>query len=239
MAMQRDGDRVAVSLKRSHLRVAAILGGIVAGLVLFLGVRALDLIPNLNQPDEVGADAATWIAAQRFEITADQRPARGPTDAPVRIVEFTDYGCPYCRRHAMEVLPALFARFGDTLRYVVRHFPIPALTANAMSAAEAAECAHRQGRFWEYKAALVNQHDVLSDDLLLTQAEAVGLDREAFGRCLTEGTTRSAVERDILDGWELGVTGTPTFFINGRRFTGRMPLQRMVGYVELALETDG
>jgi protein-disulfide isomerase len=236
--MHHDSDRVAVSLKRSHLRVAAILGGIVAGLVLFLGVHALDLIPNLGTTEEVGADAATWAASQRFEVTAEDRPAHGPTDAPVTIVEFTDYGCPYCRRHATEVLPTLLERYGDTLRYVVRHFPIPALTVNAMRAAEAAECAHRQDRFWEYKEALVSQHDMLSDELLLTQAEAVGMDREAFGRCLTEGIARSAVERDILDGWELGVTGTPTFFINGRRFTGRMPLERMVGYVELALDTD-
>jgi protein-disulfide isomerase len=127
------------------------------------------------------------------------------------------------------------ARYGDTVRYVVRHFPIPALTTNAMGAAAAAECAHRQGRFWKYKDALLGQDDALSDELLRSQAEAVGLDLDRFSRCRTEPAAQNAVERDILDGWELGVTGTPTFFINGRRFTGRMPLVRMAGYVELAL----
>ena len=239
MRIQREGENVAVVFKAGHLKAVAVLAGIVAGFALFMGVRTLGLVPNLNPPDEIGADAATWNAAPRLDVVTDGSPAHGPSDAPVTIIEFTDYGCPYCRQHATEVLPALLEQYGDTLRYVVRHFPIPALTTNAIGAAEAAECAHRQGRFWEYKAALISQRDALSDDLLLAQAEAAGLDGDAFGRCLAEGTARAAVERDILQGWELGVTGTPTFFINGRRFTGRMPLVRMAGYVELALETDG
>jgi len=235
MQIRRDGDRVTVSVRAGHLRTAAVVGGAVLGFALFLGVRALGLIPNLNPREEVGADTATWEAAPRLEVGIQGRPARGPDQAPVTIVEFTDYGCPHCRRHAAEVLPALLARYGDTLRYVVRHFPIPALTTNAIGAAAAVECAHQQDRFWEYKEALLRQDDALADELLRSQAEAVGLDMDRFGRCLTDRAARDAVERDILDGWELGVTGTPTFFINGRRFTGRMPLDRMAGYVDLAL----
>lgn len=239
MQVRRDGDRIVVSLKAGHLKAAAIVAGVIAGFALFLGVRALGLIPSLNSADEVGADAATWNAAPRFEVATEGRPSRGPGDAPVTIIEFTDYGCPHCRRHATEVLPALLTQYGDKLRYVVRHFPIAALTTNAIGAAEAAECAHRQGLFREYKEALLRQSDTLSGDLLRSQAEAVGLDMDRFGRCMTDRTARDAVERDILDGWGLGVTGTPTFFINGRRFTGRMPLVRMAGYVDLALQPGG
>jgi protein-disulfide isomerase len=235
MQIRRDGNRIAVSFRASHLKAAAVVAGVAAGFALFLGVRALGLIPNLNPPDEVGADATTWNAAPLLEVATEGRPARGPADAPVTIVEFTDYGCPHCRRHTTEVLPALLTRYGDTLRYVVRHFPIPALTGNAIGAAEAAECAHRQGLFWEYKDALLRRSDELSGDLLRSQAEAVGLDMDRFDRCMTDRAALDVVERDILAGWELGVTGTPTFFINGRRFTGRMPLVRMAGYVDLAL----
>lgn len=239
MQIRREGDRVALSVRAGPLRAAAVGLGIAGGLALFLGVRALGLIPSLNPPEEVGADAAAWDAAPRMAVATEGRPARGPSDAPVTIIEFTDYGCPFCRRHATEVLPALLQRYGDTLRYVVRHFPIPALTPNALRAAQAAECAHRQGRFWEYTEALFAQATALSDGVLATQADAAGLDAATFERCLREGTAQQVVERDILDGWEAGVTGTPTFFINGRRFAGRMPLARMAGYVALALEGNG
>ncbi len=110
---------------------------------------------------------------------------------------------------------------------------------NALTAAEAAECAHRQGRFWEYKEALFSETEALSDELLLAQAMAIGLDAEPFGRCLRDAATRDVVERDILDAWGNGVTGTPTFFINGRRFRGVRSLEELEMYVTLALQADG
>lgn len=155
MEIQRDGDRVAVVMKASHLTTAAIvLAGVIGGAGLFLGVRAMGLVPTRSPVAETRADSA-WREAPRFEVATADRPFRGPPNAPVTIVEFTDYGCPFCRRHATEILPGLLERYGDTIRYVVRHFPIPALTVNALAAAEAAECAHQQGRFWEYKEALL------------------------------------------------------------------------------------
>jgi protein-disulfide isomerase len=235
--IQRDGDRVAIVLKAGHLTAAVVAAGAIAGAGLFLGLRAVGLIPT-HTPALPDPDPATWLEAPRYEVDLGDRPSVGPPDAPVTIVEFTDYGCPYCRRHATEVLPRLLEEYGDTIRYVVRHFPIPALTPHALAAADAAECAYRQDRFWEYKDALLRQAAELSDQLLRATALSVGLDTARFGRCLEEGGTRSIVERDILTGWKLGVMGTPSFFINGRRFRGVRRLEELEMYVDLALEEE-
>ena len=238
MEIRRDSDRIAVVLKTSHLTAAAIvLVGAICGVALFFGARAIGAVPGLARTTSVEPDSAAWSQAPRFDVATDDRPLRGSLDAAVTIVEFTDYGCPFCRRHAVEVLPDLLERYGDSIRYVVRHFPIPALTVNAIAAAEAAECAHRQGRFWDYKEALLRATDALTEETLRGQTTAAGLDAEPFMRCLDERATREIVERDILDAWRHGVTGTPTFFINGRRFRGARPLEELELYIQLALQT--
>jgi protein-disulfide isomerase len=103
----------------------------------------------------------------------------------------------------------------------------------------AAECAHQQARFWDYKELLLGQTDALSRDVLLAQAGALGLDEGSFRQCLNAQATRRIVERDILAAWEHGVTGTPTFFINGRRFQGARPLEEMQLYIDLAMRRNG
>jgi protein-disulfide isomerase len=240
MQIRRDGDHVAVVLKASHLTAVGIaLAGALGGAALFFGVKTIGVFPDLGSTAAVTLDSAAWWEAQRFEVDTTDRPSRGPSDAPVTIVEFTDYGCPFCRRHATEVLPDLLERYGDRIRYVVRHFPIPALTPNALAAADAAECAYRQDRYWEYREALVRETGSLSAEVLQGKAVAVGLDTESFAQCVADPATRDVVEGDILDAWEHGVTGTPTFFIDGRRFVGARPLEELELYVGLALQTDG
>lgn len=235
MKIERDGDRVAIVLKAGHLTAAIVVAGAIGGAGLFLGMRGVGLIPT-RTPPLPDPDPVTWTQAPRYEVDLGDRPTLGPRDAPVTIVEFTDYGCPYCRRHATEVLPRLLEEYGDAIRYVARHFPIPALTPHALAAADAAECAHRQDRFWEYKDALLRDSTELSEARLRATAVSVGLDTARFGRCLEDGATRSVVERDILTGWELGVTGTPTFFINGRRFRGVRRVEELEMYIDLAAE---
>jgi protein-disulfide isomerase len=136
-------------------------------------------------------------------------------------------------------LPALLDTLGHDITYVVRHFPIPALTPNSVRAAIAAECAFRQDRYWEYKGALQEELEGFQDERLRLHAAVVGLDEEEFDRCVGAERMRSVVERDILDAWSYGVTGTPTFFVNGRRFQGARPLDELLEYVRLAsLEAD-
>lgn len=227
---------MVVVLRVRYLKLAVIaLATAGAGTAGLLGASAL-----WNGRTGDGAmTASTWIAGSRATVATDGRPFRGAADAPVTIVEFTDYQCPFCRRFARETLPRLLERYGDRLRYVVRNFPIPSLSANALPAAEAAECAHRQGRFWEYHDALFRADGRLTATGVLALAREVGLDPEAFGRCVNERATRDVVARDILDAWELGVAGTPTFFVNGRAVRGLRSLEEMGKYVELALESDG
>lgn len=234
MTIQRDDDRIVVVVQTTHLRVAlAVMVGLAALAGLFVASRAIGRAADRNSARTI-ADSAAWAGAPRFEVATAGRPSRGPTDAPVTIVEFTDYKCPYCRRHASEVVPGLLARYGDRLRYVVRNFPIQSLNPEALPAAEAAECAHRQGRFWEYRAVLFRETGRLTADRLTEHAAASGLDAARFRRCVEDRATRETVQHDLLDAWEHGVSGTPTFFINGRRFRGARPLEELATYVELA-----
>ncbi len=235
MAWKREGDDYVIVVKPDHLRVlATVIAGIAVGLVVFFSVGALRRGSEVRPARDATTDSAAWAEAPRFDITIDGRPYLGTVNAPVTIVEFTDYGCPVCRRHASEVLPQLLERYGDSIRYVVRHFPIPALTANAMTAAIAAECAHQQDRYWAFRDSLLSDTVSISTERLRSRAAAAGLDTASFVRCLAGDSTRTTVERDILDGWNYGVTGTPTFFINGRRFRGARTLEEFVSYVTLA-----
>ena len=236
MGMRREEGRMIFDIETSQLQTALIiLLGSLAGVVLFLLVKPFS--PELSWPteSETTEGSVSWSEAPRFEIVHAGRPSLGPEDAHVTVVEFADYGCPYCRRHASEVLPILLDSLGHEIAYVVRHFPIPALTPNAIDAAVAAECAFRQDRFWEYKRALQEELEGFQQERLRANAVAVGLDGTEFDHCISDISVRRIVERDILDAWEYGVTGTPTFFINGRRFQGARPLEELLAYVRLAL----
>jgi protein-disulfide isomerase len=222
-------------MSMSHLQTAlVILTGSIAGVVLFLVVKPY--APDLGglSGSDPRAYAVSWSEAPRFDVEVSGRPAIDAIESHVTVVEFTDYGCPFCRRHASDVLPALMDSLSHGITYVVRHFPIPALTPNAMSAAIAAECAFRQNRFWEYKAALQDELEGFQKERLRANAAALGLDEAEFDWCIDEESVRSIVERDILDAWEYGVTGTPTFFINGKRFRGARSSHELLEYIRLA-----
>ncbi len=235
MGIRREPDRVVFDVKTSQLQIAmAVLAGAVVGVVLFSIVKPFAPDPT-RLLSRAGSDSVSWSEAPRFDVEVSGRPTIGSVTAAVTIVEFTDYGCPYCRRHALEVFPALMDSLSTELAYVVRHFPIPALTPSAMDAAVAAECAFRQGFFWEYKSALQGELEGFQEERLLQHAVAIGLDESEFDDCVNDESVRNFVERDILDGWAYGVTGTPTFFINGKRFQGARPLEELIEYVRLAL----
>ncbi len=158
-------------------------------------------------------------------------PARGPASAPVTIVEFSDFHCPYCKA-VTPTLTQLLARYPDTVRLVYRDFPIDSLHPQARRAAEAARCAHDQGKFWTY-------HDLIfagppeADDARLTgYARQAGLDLPTFERCLASGTHTGAVQRDVEHARRLGVDGTPTFFINGQLLTGAQPLDAFTRLID-------
>ena len=240
MSLRREPGRVVIVLKTKHVQaVAMALAGAIVGVGLFFLVKPL--VPSLDSTSADGvADSVSWLEAPRIDVAVEGRPSLGSADAPVTIVEFTDYGCSVCRRHATDVLPALLDTLGASIHYVVRHFPIPGLTPNGMLAAIASECAHEQGLFWEYKQALLGEAAGFDGERLRARAATVGLDRAEFDACLEGEAARETVQRDILDAWDHGVTGTPTFFVNGRRFQGARPLGELAEYVRLAMiEAEG
>ncbi len=168
-------------------------------------------------------------------IAVDPRgPSRGRADAPVTIVEFSDYQCPYCKR-AETVVRAILERFPDDVRYVYRHFPLDSIHPEARGASEAAVCAEEQGRFWEYHDMLFEEAPAFASENLVAYAEKVGLDMDAFEKCLEEDRIKERVQQDLVAGRQAGVSGTPAFFVNGISLAGNRPLDDFVEVIEREL----
>lgn len=143
----------------------------------------------------------------------------GPADAPVTLVEYGDFECPYCGM-AYPIVKSLQRKLGPRLRFVYRNFPLRESHPHAEHAAEAAEAAAVQGRYWPMHDTLFEHQDALEDADLITYARQLGLDAERVARELEAGTHAARVRRDFLSGVRSGVNGTPTFFVNGERYDG-------------------
>ena len=167
----------------------------------------------------------------RAQVSVDGAPSKGPATAPVTIVEFSDFYCPFCKR-VQSTLSAILAKYGDKVRLVYRDFPIPQLHPAAPKAAEAARCANDQGKFWPYHDLLHARAPKGSPDDLTAYANEVGLDVAAFEACLTSGKHAAGVKKDIEEGNRLGIDGTPGFFVNGRSLAGAQPLEAFVTVIE-------
>jgi protein-disulfide isomerase len=144
---------------------------------------------------------------------------QGPETAPVTLVEYGDFECPYCGA-AHPIVKAIQRQLEDQLRFVFRHFPLSTAHPHAMTAAEAAEAAGAQGRFWEMHDTLFENQQALDDVSLVTYARALGLDVERFEREMAAHVYAPRVREDFVSGVLSGVNGTPTFFINGARHDG-------------------
>ncbi len=155
----------------------------------------------------------------RVEV-AGSGPSVGSDDAPVTIVEFSDYECPYCKQ-AEQVVAQVRDRYPDQVRFEFRHYPLENIHPRARAAAEAAICAETQESFWEFhERVFADASTDLSDENLRAHAESAGLDLAAFDACVAERSGKSRVDRDLDAGREAGVEGTPTFFVNGIPVTG-------------------
>jgi len=158
---------------------------------------------------------------------------RGPEDAPVTLLEYGDYECPYCGQ-AEAVIRELLASFGDDVRYVWRHLPLSDVHPHAQMAAEAAEAAADQGAFWDMHDVLLTHQDELTPRDLVRHAESLGLDAGRFKDALRERRHVSRVADDVSSADESGVAGTPTFFINGRRHQGAYDVATLTAEVGAA-----
>ncbi len=174
---------------------------------------------------------------QRADVTTDGDPSTGPEDAPITIIEFSDYQCPYCQKWYNEVYQPLMAAYPGQIRFVYRDMPLP-FHPEAEPAAEAAECAGDQGFYWQYHDALFSGRYSLGRADYEKIANDLGLDIIAFTACLDDHRHQAEIEADASDASRLGLTGTPSFFINGRVVIGALPLSSFTSIIdeELALK---
>ena len=169
--------------------------------------------------------------------TAGRPEKGGGANAPVTIVYFSDYECPFCGR-AETVVDQVMKQYGDKIRLVFRDYPLP-FHPNARPAAEAANCANAQGKFWEYHAKLFQNQNDLGADKLATYADQVGLDKGKFTDCLSKKPYAAAIDKDMADGSKVGVNGTPAFFINGRMLSGAQPFYKFKEIIDDELASKG
>lgn len=170
----------------------------------------------------------------------------GDQDAPVTMVEFTDYQCPYCRKFSVTTLPFIIKDYVETgkLRYIIRELPVESRHPFATKASEAALCAGDQGRYWEMHDKLFENQSRLRPEDLRSYAQALGLNTELFDQCLENGDKRNQVQKDVKAGLRSGVKGTPTFFLgktkpeDGTQFEATQVIRGAKTYPEFAIVFD-
>jgi protein-disulfide isomerase len=182
-------------------------------------------------------DVKILLEPYRVPVEAGAAPSRGNPKAPVTIVEFSDFQCPYCVR-ARPAVKRVRDEYGDKVRIVFRHFPLD-FHAQAQKAGEAAACAGEQGKFWEMHDLLWENTSKLQLADLKAHAATLGLDGAGFGACLDSGRHASVVEGDLAAGQGYGVSGTPAFFVNGRPLVGAQPFEAFAQVIDDELARAG
>ena len=214
-----------------HAKIGILAAALAATTLTWLLFRATALLPRRLRITAL-AGGAEPIADLYVDVDVERDHFRGPADAPVTLVEYGDFQCPYCGM-AEPVVRELLSDFGD-VRYVWRHLPLNDVHRNAQIAAEASEAASDQGRFWELHDLLLEHQDALTPNDLVGYAEQLGLDVERFTEALRDQRGTARIAEDV-DGADLsGVSGTPTFFVNGRRHHGAYDIATLTAAVEEA-----
>jgi protein-disulfide isomerase len=190
-----------------------------------------------NQPPS-GAIAEAPVTEQpqyvRYDIPTEGYPSRGPEDAPITIVEFSDFECPFCRRFFEQTYAPLLEAYPGQIRFVYRNLPLTSIHPNAMPAAVASLCANDQDAYWDYHDKLFSS-ETFGRDTYVQYATDLGLDVEEFTACLDSGKHDEFIQQDMDFALNLGVQSTPTFFINGLAIVGAQPLPNFQQLIDLEL----
>ena len=225
-----------VTFKRSHFYSVLTVLAFAAGILLGYAVWGMD-DPAANATStasaQIAADPSSGPVVEapvtqqaqytRYDIPTENAYSIGPADAPITLVEFSDYQCPFCRRWHDEVYEPLLAAYPGKIRLVYRHLPLTSIHPDAMSAAEAAMCAGEQGTYWPYHERLFSSES-LGTSTYLQYAQDLGLNMTTFEACLTDHKYQQAITADSDFAINLGIRSTPTFFINGLAVVGAQPL---------------
>ncbi|MDP2586951.1 MAG: DsbA family protein [Candidatus Komeilibacteria bacterium] len=213
-------------------------GMIIILILAYLIVTNLLLWLSPKSPAEQGqlsnGPSANQVSEEQLYLNAADDPAMGDKNAKVRIVEFSDFQCPYCRE-SFPVVREILDRYGDKIYFVYRDFPVSTIHPESVKAAEAGQCAHEQGKFWQmHDKIFINQENIQPADLK-NYARAIGLNTDQFNNCLDSGQYQAEVNQDFQDGVNLGAVATPTFFINGYRVSGSIPLEIFIKLIDQGL----
>jgi protein-disulfide isomerase len=184
------------------------------------------------------AQVKVYLTPPKVEVSADDAPFKGPADAPITIVEFSDFQCSYCKR-VLNVLNEVLERYPNQVKLAFRDFPIVTIHPHAQKAAEAAHCAAEQGKFWEFHDLLFEKQDAIPTTNFADHAKALGLEVTPFQACLDSRKHQEKVERHYAAGVKAGVSGTPAFFINGRPLSGAQPFEAFKAVIDEELERLG
>lgn len=226
------------SLRTAALALAFLIIGFAGGAIL-LGGRGTDTAEIEAMVRQIVAEeiaSAGGIGGGPTGASlADDDPSFGPEDAPVTIVEFSDFNCTYCTRFATETLPQLQARYGENIRFVYRDYPI----LGGSEPAIASNCAHDQGKFWEYHNLLFANQQARSRDMYISFADELGLDADSFAVCLDDQAKVEEMTLDYIDGQSLGIQGTPKFYINSKVISGAQPFDTFTLVIDSELEKAG
>ena len=192
-----------------------------------------DFLSSLKE----GVEVSYRLDPPRVEVESEGFPAKGPENAPVTIVEFSDFECPFCAR-VVPTLDQVAEEYGDRVRIVFRQFPL-AMHPNAPKAAEASLCAADQDKFWEMHDLMFEEQKQLKVADLKAKAERLELDVEQFNQCLDSGEYEDEVQADMQAGQRAGVTGTPAMFVNGRLVSGAVPFEQVAQVIDSELARAG
>lgn len=195
-----------------------------------------DTAAAAGEASQTGTAATSEIKqVTRYPVTEDDDPSFGPADAPITIIEFGDFQCPYCQKWHAEVWSKLKAEYPTQIRLVYRDFPLYSIHPQAGPAANAAECANEQGKFWEYHDLLFSGNQPLGDTAYLEYANQVGLNPTSFQTCLKENRYEAEVNADFEYASGIGIQSTPTFFLNGVALIGAQPYEVFKEIIDLEL----
>jgi len=202
----------------------------IVSLVVFVSVAGflyLDVqsVKQELRASNAGSSPAPANVKNWQELIRPYNASLGAEGAPIVVMEFTDFQCPYCRNFHDSTRDQLLSKYGDKIRFVFKHFPLEQIHEHAKLAAIAAQCAEREGKFWQTEDILFKNQENLSTEAVMASGRALGLSL-SFEKCVQNQATIAEVDQDIRDGLSVGVRGTPTFLINGKMISGAMPLDR-------------
>jgi len=218
-----DVETIQFRIKRHQITaVAGLLAGVLLGYLIWGYNKPANTVTTTTPQASDLASQIENLPRHEVPIEADD-PVLGAADAPITIIEFADFQCPYCQQHALETYPRLLAEYGDQIRFVYKDFPISSIHPDAFPAALAAQCALEQGAFWEYHDLLFSGRLGLGRDSYLGYAGDLELDETEFTACFDEERYADAVRADYNFAVELGISSTPTFIINGIALVGAQP----------------